>query len=436
MSASTSTSTSALIAAAGSAALLVGSLAGPFAQADIGATWTHQQELWSTSGSSRTDIGMAASGNGSKAVLMAAGRASDWTGSKWGKGKRIPHGDLMYSPDPQMSRNGKTVLATWSGDANEGVDDLYRAVRVGGTWSAKKYGAGTGEASLAANGRLGVSAWYEEDPDDGFAYHLYVSRWTGRWSSKVDLMVPAVDLSGHSPRVAVDDAGENAVVAWSQGGVTRVSFWDDGDWSAPAAGLPGRIPMAATFADGKTATVVTARELAAGQWQLERFSATRAGGIGVPSVIGTVSAYSEYAITVELNGAGTSGIVQFPNASVQSDPWAVATWASGSAFTVEDLGEVEVASAIARRGGRALVTTMAQSPGSDAAVPGVHVRSWDGTAWSAPKKIGRCADKQVGAALSRNGAVAVAGWTCSHAHAVRSPKPAGKVRYSAAPGAD
>lgn len=394
-------------------------------QAGPGDTWTRAQELWPTT-STATDVGMAVSGDGKKAVIMADGKASMWTQQSWGEPQRVPKG--KYSTDhPQivMSANGKRTVAAWGGGANEGVDMLYRSTKVGGgRWTSEMYGNGQGQVALGTDGGLAALGWYEVNPDDGVARHMYVSTWDGMtWSEAQDVGLPGQPFGGDGPVVAVDADSSHAVAAWTQGDSLQVSLYD-GAWVPANLGPMGRVPLAAAF-DSITgnAIVITGRLTGVNEMALEQATVTPAGIIAMGVMpIGLIPVGEFYDVDVQLSSDGGTGLAGYYG----PDGFEVATWTPEAPFTVHVAGAGISTAALAAGGGRALITTMTDS--ADSPTSAVGVSTWDGSAWSGSRTVGTCKDRQVAGALSAAGTTVVAGWSCNHIHAVRSPKPPAVVK--------
>lgn len=405
------------------AALVATSLIAAPGQAGTGGTWTPEQELWSVSGgSSPTPIAAAVSGNGKESIVFAKGKVADWTGTRWSRGK-VVHPDLsqgyIAEPRAQLSRTGRTALLAWDGDSDEGIANLYRALRSGGGWKAGRFGSGYATSHLAGNGRAAITGWYEVFPDDGTVSHVYAQLWAkgAGWSAKQDLALPGPEPEdGYiAPQVAISDDGSSAVIAWYQAGRLQVSFWDGAGWqAAPFAGAAGARPLAVDFSSGGVARILTAREVADGV-QVEQSTATPAGGVVAAGGLGTV-AVPGYTLDVSI-GTDGSGLVSYPAAAGRSE---VAAWQPGQPWTVTDLGGVVSSVALAKSGGVALATTMGSTVGGTP--KRVAVRLWDGEVWGAAKRVGSCRDKLTASALSASGRVRTAAWTCGHIHATRSPR--------------
>lgn len=376
--------------------------------------WSHQK-LWSTDGTNGS-VGAGVSGNGKKAVVVATGMATDWKRGRWGAGENLPRGDVMYGVDSvQLSRTGRTAFVNWIGDANEGIDDLYASVRVGSKWRTKKYGAGISHASLSRNGATAVVAWYDQNPDFGTTDHVYVRTWQdGSWSSALSLALPGGEL-GTNNRIytAVSDGGTEAAVVWEQGGDVKAATWDGAVWSAPLTAV-GSVPLAVRMAGAGQATVLTGRGFGVDQIRVETM-ATAPGGFTPAALVGDVNASSFYALnTAELDATGTGGLLLLDGAGAS-----VATWSATSPFAVKELGLVFTAADLASRGGSALLTTMTDPTDLNASRK-VAVRTWDGVTWSAAKKVGRCVNRPLTAAVSDRGTTRAAAWSCGHLHVARN----------------
>ena len=405
--------------------LAVGRMAIPV-RAGVGSSWTTEQQLWSTS-SSATQVAVATSGNGQKSTVIAGGKFSDWTGQSWAKGKKFPQADEMDNPDIQWDWKGKRTLATWDGEDNEGVADLYRATRTnGGAWATQMYGTGAGEARLALRDKLAVSAWYNMESDFGTTDAVNVATWDGNWSAATNLTLPAGDLpSVGSPRVAVDGVSGTAVVVWQQGPALQVSFWDGADWSAPVSGAPGRVPLAVQLDESGVAAIVTARETAPQQQAIEVVRTDQVGPLQLPvTPLGNTTAATPSLVTADLSTDGTVGLVQYDDAS--SSTAVVGTWSATAPYALRNWGDANVDADLAAAGTAALVTLM-PSPNSSS---GKKVRTsfWKGSSWSGLKQVGSCKDKQVAAGVAPQGDVMTAAWACGHIHATRSPKVPGAIK--------
>lgn len=399
-------------------------------QAGSDTSWTPAQQLWATE-DGRQDIGLAVSGNGTRAVVMSKGRAALWTGSTWGPSKPVPKGRYeMVAPQLHMSWNGKRILATWAANADEGVDHLYRSTKVGSKkWRTQVFGQGEGVSALSDDGTLGAVAWYEIWPDDGKPTEMYVATWrNGAWSATRDLTLPGLALDGRRPVVAVQEGTDDAFAAWSQAGRLRVSFFGAA-WSPAISGAPGRLPMAGTMnADTGNAELVTARETGVDEWTLERVTVTQAGNVAVAGApIDVITAGSLYGVDVQSAAGGDSALVEYVDNSVEPVQHLVSIWAEGTGSVTHEVGPVEAVAALARNGSAALITTMTDSNVAGS-TPAVRVTRWDGDSWSAAKKVGRCQDSRVGSAVSPSGTSMVAGWTCGHVHAVRNPRPPAGIK--------
>ncbi len=414
-----------LVSAAVGVTVAVGLVALPV-RAGIGSSWTSEQQLWSTS-SSTTQVATGTSGNGMKSTVIAAGKYSDWTGQSWAKGKKIPNATEMDNPDVQWDWKGKRTLLTWEGEANEGVPDLYRATRTnGGAWTTEMYGTGAGEAKLAVQDKLAVSAWYAMSADTGMTDAINVATWDGSWSTPENLATPLGDLpSGGTPRVAVDGLSGTAVVVWVQGAALRVSFWDGATWSPALTGAPGREPLAVTLTESGSAVIVTSRETAPLQQDIEVITTTAAGPLLPPATpVGTTTAASPLSVAADLSGDGTAGLVQYDDGTDFSA--VVATWSATQPFTAKNWGDMNADSDLSDAGTSALTTLMPSPNASNGKK--VQVSVWTGTSWSSPKQVGSCKDKQVAAGVSPGGWVMGAAWSCGHIHATRSPKVPGAIK--------
>lgn len=388
--------------------------------------WTPQQELWKVGGSS-TQVAVGTSGNGQKSTILSAGKYSDWTGSSWAKGKKMPGADEMYAPSVQWDLKGKRTLAIWDGESNEGVADLYRSVRTKGKWKTQMYGAGNADAHLSPYAKMAISAWYEVDEEDGTSTNMYVSLWDGSWSLEEDLAAPVGDLAtSGAPRVAADGQNDEAVVTWVQNANLYVSFWNGAGWGAPSIGAPGRQPLDVVLLPGGSAAILTSRDVGVAQQDIEVALVTPGGPVVFPAApVGSTFAYRATGVEGTLSDDGGSGLVSYSDLSTSPASRTVATWSPTDPFDAFGFGDVNLSAALSSSGGSALATYM---PSANAEVGNkVQVRTWNGATWSSPKKIGTCKSRQTASDVSAGG-VMVAGWACTHIHVTRSPKVPGKIK--------